>query len=133
MFQHSKLIQRMLLPNHPVIDRHGNFRPLHLDGRLHGLAQHASVVDGNERLVPLERLSKKRVVEAQTRDALEEFEQLSNAFSAFDDCVRTYSLFKYQHVSSKGADHYIVACQSIASPFDAQVDVKLGLAKFRFG
>jgi len=118
MFQHSKLIQPMLLPNHPVIDRHGNFRPLQLDGRQHGLAQHASVVDGNERVVPLERLSKKLGV--QTRDALEEFDQLSNAFSAFDDCVRTYSLFKYQHVSSKGTDHYIVACQSIASPFDAK-------------
>jgi len=48
------------------------------------------------------------------RDMLQEFEELSRTFSAFDDCVDAYSMFKYQHVS----DHYIVACPSVADPFD---------------
>ena len=131
IYQHSHLIQHMLRPGHITIDRHGNFRPLRpygllsseeagglRCGRLLGCSVEGTKT--NPRLVPLKRMSKCRAVAVQTRDALDEFEQLSKAFSAFDDCVQAYSMFKYQHVSSKGADHYIVTCPAIASPFDAK-------------
>ncbi len=138
MYQHSRLIQRMLPPSYIAIDRHGNFRALRphallsseeAGGLCCGQLLGCSVEGAKPRLMPLERMSKCRAVEVQTHDALDEFEQLSKAFSAFDNCVHAYSMFKYQHVSSKGADHYIVACPAIASPFDAKAQRAMSLTE----
>lgn len=108
-FRYPRAAREQAEPHGLTIDRAGNFRRLSAGTAFGGTGE----------------VEEARVEEGKGRwaAAAAEFDQLSSAFCAFDNCVHDHAMYKYQHVGAS----YIIACPSIAAPFANIADPTDGL------